>query len=299
MFGYVKTCTPQLRLCEWEAYRGIYCGLCRTLGRRFGPLARLTLSYDFTFYATLEMALREEVPEFRRRSCGVNPLRRCRHCEENEALNRAADMAILSLWYKAADTIADGGFLGRCGGRLLRAMLDEGRDFLFADAEDLTEIVRTGRLGGEEIRRILLPGLDVIRPEALAALRQLKKAGVCVLFAEKLPHIDALSGQQLQLAGEFEAVSVQKAVQIPDAQEPQFKTLSGPIVRQARYRTRDSKSMFFLLNPGRTESVVRLPGADARRCTALDPFTGTITQERLNRDWTVPAVRGIFIIIEE
>ena len=70
-------------------------------------------------------------------------------------------------------------------------------------------------------------------------------------------------------------------------------------VRQARYRTRDSKSMFFLLNPGRTESVVRLPGADARRCTALDPFTGTITQERLNRDWTVPAVRGIFIIIEE
>ena len=108
-----------------------------------------------------------------------------------------------------------------------------------------------------------------------------------------------LSGQQLQLAGEFEAVSVQEAVQIPDTQEPQFKTLSGPIVRQARYRTRDSKSMFFLLNPGRTESVVRLPGADARRCTALDPFTGTITQERLNRDWTVPAVRGIFIIIEE
>ena len=53
MFGYIKTCTPQLRLCEWEAYRGIYCGLCRTLGRRFGPLARLTLSYDFTFYATL------------------------------------------------------------------------------------------------------------------------------------------------------------------------------------------------------------------------------------------------------
>lgn len=123
MFGYIKTCTPQLRLCEWEAYRGIYCGLCRTLGRRFGPLARLTLSYDFTFYATLEMALREEVPEFRRRSCGVNPLRRCRHCEENEALNRAADMAILSLWYKEEDTIADGGFFGRCGGRLLRAML--------------------------------------------------------------------------------------------------------------------------------------------------------------------------------
>ena len=41
MFGYVKACPPQLRLCEWEAYRGVYCGLCRTLGRRFGPFARL------------------------------------------------------------------------------------------------------------------------------------------------------------------------------------------------------------------------------------------------------------------
>ena len=128
MFGYVKTCTPQLRICEWEAYRGIYCGLCRTLGRRFGPLARLTLSYDFTFYAALEMALREEAPEFRRRSCGVNPLRRCPHCEENEALNRAADMAILSLWYKAEDTIEDGGFWGRCGGGLLRALLRRQRE---------------------------------------------------------------------------------------------------------------------------------------------------------------------------
>ena len=73
--------------------------------------------------AMLEMALGEETPTFQKRGCGVNPLRRCLHCEENEALNRAADMAILSLWYKAEDTIADGGFLGRCGGRLLRAML--------------------------------------------------------------------------------------------------------------------------------------------------------------------------------
>ena len=112
MFGYVKACPPQLRLCEWEAYRGVYCGLCRTLGRRFGPFARLTLSYDFTFLAMLSMALGEETPAFRRRRCGVNPLHRCQHCEENASLQMSCDIAVLTLWYKVEDNIADSGFWG-------------------------------------------------------------------------------------------------------------------------------------------------------------------------------------------
>lgn len=36
MFGYIKTCTPQLRLCEWEAYRGIYCGCAVPWGGALG-----------------------------------------------------------------------------------------------------------------------------------------------------------------------------------------------------------------------------------------------------------------------
>ena len=123
MFGYVKACPPQLRLCEWEAYRGVYCGLCRTLGRRFGPFARLTLSYEFTFLAMLSMALGEETPAFRRRRCGVNPLHRCQHCEENASLQMSCDIAVLTLWYKVEDNIADSGFWARCGWRLLRGLM--------------------------------------------------------------------------------------------------------------------------------------------------------------------------------
>ncbi len=183
--------------------------------------------------------------------------------------------------------------------RLLHAMLERGRDFLLADSEDMFEIAKTGKLGGETVRRVLLPGIDAIRPETLEALRQLKAADVSVLFTEKLPHIDALSGKQLDLSGEFRFVSAQEASDIPSWQEPQFQTLSGPCVRQARYRTADGKTMFFLLNAGRTDSIVRLPGADAHRCAVFDPFTGAITEGRLNEKRTVPAVRGIFIINEE
>lgn len=123
MFGYVRAFPAELKLCEWEAYRGVYCGLCRRLGRRFGPFARLTLSYDFTFLAVLGMALDERKPIFCRRSCGINPLRRCLHCEPNGRLDACCDIAALTLWYKLEDNIADGGFFTRMGMHLLRPLL--------------------------------------------------------------------------------------------------------------------------------------------------------------------------------
>lgn len=106
-----------------EAYRAIYCGLCRELGRRFGPFARLTLSYDFTFLAMLGMALDEDKPVIITRCCGVNPLHRCPHCEPNERLAFCCDIAVLMLWHKLCDNIEDGSFPERFAMRLLRPFL--------------------------------------------------------------------------------------------------------------------------------------------------------------------------------
>ena len=47
MFGYVKVYQPELKMGEFEHYRGVYCALCKQLGKRYGFLARMTLSYDF------------------------------------------------------------------------------------------------------------------------------------------------------------------------------------------------------------------------------------------------------------
>ena len=56
MFGYVKVFRPELKVCEYEQYKGVYCSLCQTLGKRYGFASRMTLSYDFTFLALLLMA---------------------------------------------------------------------------------------------------------------------------------------------------------------------------------------------------------------------------------------------------
>lgn len=49
LFGYIKPYKPEKKIIEFDTYKAIYCGLCKQLGRAFGPFARMTLSYDFAF----------------------------------------------------------------------------------------------------------------------------------------------------------------------------------------------------------------------------------------------------------
>lgn len=74
MFGYVKPFIPTLRVSEYEAYKGIYCGVCRAMGKVTGHPSRLGLSYDYVFLAALRLAA-EGVPiSFKRKSCIAHPI---------------------------------------------------------------------------------------------------------------------------------------------------------------------------------------------------------------------------------
>ncbi len=126
MFGYLKTYNPQLRLCELEAYKAVYCGLCRDLGKRFGLAARFTLSYDFTFLAMLDMSLRDEEPQIRQRRCAFNPLKKAPAAESCQSLSYACDMALLMLWHKLRDDVADGGFWKGMAARLALVLAGRG-----------------------------------------------------------------------------------------------------------------------------------------------------------------------------
>ena len=125
MFGYVKPCQPQLRVCELEAYKAVYCGLCRQLGRSFGPLARFALSYDAAFLALMGMAVAPGEPELPPGRCPFNPAKRMAVCRENPSLALAADTELLLLRWKLRDDLSDEGpgkrLLARCGLALLHA----------------------------------------------------------------------------------------------------------------------------------------------------------------------------------
>ena len=114
LFGYVKAYNPMLRMGEYELYKSVYCGLCTQMGRQYGYWTRLTLSYDFTFLALLQQALADSDPVVKTGRCCCNPLKRIHCCQPDAGLDFAGQVAMLMLWHKLEDDLADGGFWKRC-----------------------------------------------------------------------------------------------------------------------------------------------------------------------------------------
>ena len=106
MFGYIYVNEQELKLREFQEYRGFYCGLCRNLHVRYGRTAQMMLNYDLTFLAILLTGLYEPRQENTRRRCVLHPVRK--HLSvENEAIDYAADMSVLLSWQKLEDDWKD------------------------------------------------------------------------------------------------------------------------------------------------------------------------------------------------
>ena len=108
MFGYIKPLTPELKVKEQEAYKAVYCGLCKQLGRNYGTLPQMTLSYDFAFLAILAIAVSGENVQFAQERCMVHPLKKRNICQSCESLDLSAAMATILLYHKLKDNLADG-----------------------------------------------------------------------------------------------------------------------------------------------------------------------------------------------
>ena len=116
MFGYVRPFKPEMKFCEFDAYKSIYCALCKVLGEKYGWAARMTLSYDGTFIALLGTALLEERATVCPGRCVCNPLNKCNYYEgEDAAVQYAAAVNVLLSVGSCRDTIADAKGVKRWG----------------------------------------------------------------------------------------------------------------------------------------------------------------------------------------
>ena len=109
MLGYVKAYKPEMKIKDYELYSGIYCSLCRALGRLYSPIAQLFLSYDFAFAAVLRLAAAENGCRFSKKRCPYNPVKKCMICGNKNELDFCAHAVIITVFYKIKDNLHDGG----------------------------------------------------------------------------------------------------------------------------------------------------------------------------------------------
>lgn len=109
MYGYVRPDKGELKVSEYESFRGVYCGLCHELKVRYGPICRFLVNYDFAFLAMILAG--EENFEEKPCRCPYHPLRKTTCPVRCENMAVAADCTVVLAWWKLRDGVADSSFL--------------------------------------------------------------------------------------------------------------------------------------------------------------------------------------------
>lgn len=110
MYGYVRPNIPELKVREKQRYDAWYCGLCRSIGKRYSLLSRLVLSYDSAFLAMLLSDVSGKFSPCAKYSCPIRPLgkKKVMIAEESPALDYAADVCVILAEFKLKDDARDG-----------------------------------------------------------------------------------------------------------------------------------------------------------------------------------------------
>ncbi|NLO84051.1 MAG: hypothetical protein GX096_01270 [Clostridiales bacterium] len=106
MFGYVTIQMGSLSKEQCDRYRAFYCGLCRSLKKRYGGLGQITLSYDATFLLIILSSLYEPDETGGTERCVPHPFKPHAYIE-NEICGYCADMNIALAYHKCKDNWMD------------------------------------------------------------------------------------------------------------------------------------------------------------------------------------------------
>ncbi|HEY8422260.1 MAG TPA: DUF5685 family protein [Thermoclostridium sp.] len=107
MFGYIIPDKPDLRIWEFEVFRGYYCGVCKAMAKRAGHRGRIVLTYDCAFLALLLDSLEKEPVSGKQKRCLVHPLKKRYIADNTSAVEYASDINILLSYYNLKDKWQD------------------------------------------------------------------------------------------------------------------------------------------------------------------------------------------------
>lgn len=106
MLGYIKIDRGELKVREYEIYCGYYCGICKSIGRRYGQLPRMALSYDAAFLAIMLASLDNKPDAPVQEHCIGHHIKK-KTIIRSEAIDYAADVMLILAWHKLLDDAHD------------------------------------------------------------------------------------------------------------------------------------------------------------------------------------------------
>ncbi len=107
MFGYITPDKPELKIREFEIFRGYYCGVCKTIAKQAGQRGRFVLSYDLAFLAMLMDSINDGPVQGSLQRCVVHPLKKRMIVKSTDELEFASDINILLSYYNLKDKWKD------------------------------------------------------------------------------------------------------------------------------------------------------------------------------------------------
>lgn len=195
MLGYVRAFKPEMKIKDYETYKGVYCSLCWALGRLYSPIAQLFLSYDFAFIAVLRLAVLNECCCFTAKRCPYNPAKKCMICKEKGKLDYCAHTLIITVYYKVLDNLNDKGFKSRLAARLIYPivwLMHKKAARLAPEAERI--IGESIRLQAEAEKKSNI-GIDRAAHASAQALGKITAFGFCGDIFEKLYTLGYMVGR--------------------------------------------------------------------------------------------------------
>jgi len=107
MFGYITPDKPELKIKEFEIFRGYYCGVCRAIAKKAGHRGRFILSYDSAFLALLLDSLNSSPVSGKPKRCLIHPLNKRFMTDFSDVIEFSSDINILLAYYNLKDKWQD------------------------------------------------------------------------------------------------------------------------------------------------------------------------------------------------
>ncbi len=195
MLGYVRAYKPEMKIKDYELYRGVYCSLCRALGRNYSPLAQLFLSYDFTLACILHLAAADSGCDFSQKRCPYNPSKKCMICGSREVFDLCSHAVIITVYYKILDNLHDEGFFSK----LVAALIFPAVALMHKKAEKLAPEIESAVAQAmkkqAEAEAKTNPSLDEAAHPSAEALAKIFSLGFEGKKAESLRSIGYMTGR--------------------------------------------------------------------------------------------------------